>query len=315
MSDITPLKNIIVAGATGSVGAPILKALLEEPSLNVSILSRASSKAQFPVSIPLKKVSDEFTVEELTEAFRGQDAVVVALSTTPITQDNLAIRLIEGAIAAGVKRFIPSEFGTNNLDPRARKVVPIYDTKGAAHEFLEKRCKESGMTWTSFACGSWLDWALNPAQSGNFLGIDVKNKRATIWDSGNSRFAITTSHNTGLAVVRSLLHPNLTANKQIFLADFHTTSASIVAELECQTGSKFIIEHRDSTADLTDARQKFDAGDYAAAFTLLAVSFTADVDVGYDFEAEQEIWNKKLGLPEVSLEQVIKDAVELANRG
>jgi putative NADH-flavin reductase len=104
----TALKNIIIAGANGSAGAPILSALLAEPSFNVTILTRASSSATFPNGIPVRKVSDAFTVEELQEAFSGQDAVVVALNTAPASKDDLTARIVDAAVAAGVKRLIPS---------------------------------------------------------------------------------------------------------------------------------------------------------------------------------------------------------------
>jgi hypothetical protein len=88
----------------------------------------------------------------------------VALATGAVTNDDLAYRLIDAAIAAGVKRFIPSEFGANNLDPRARKLVPIYDIKGAMREYLSAKTAASNgsFTWTSFSCGSWLDWSVCP---------------------------------------------------------------------------------------------------------------------------------------------------------
>ncbi|KAF2119781.1 hypothetical protein BDV96DRAFT_486581 [Lophiotrema nucula] len=311
-----PLTNIIIAGATDSVGAPILSALLAEPSFNTTILTRASSSAKFPTGVPVKSVSDAYTVEELTSAFEGQDAVVVALSTTPVTKDDLALRIIDAAVAAGVKRFVPSEFGADNLDPRARKLVPVYDSKGRTLEYLQKKAKESNgaLTWTSFACGSWLDWALDPAKSGNFLGIDVKNKSATLWDSGNNNFTITTSGNTGLAVVRALLKPEETTNKQIFLSDFVTTSNEIIASLEKQTGVKWNITKRDSKPELLTLRKRFDEGDYNATYPLLTLSFVADVDVGYDFPKERRIWNEQLGLPAQYLDKVVKEAIELANR-
>ncbi|KAF2249668.1 isoflavone reductase family protein [Trematosphaeria pertusa] len=310
-----PLKNIIIAGATGSVGAPILSALLAEPSFNVTVLTRASSSAKFPSGVPVKQVSDAFTVSELTEAFKGQDAVVAALSTTPVTKDDLAFRIIDAAVAAGVKRLIPSEFGTNNLDPRARSLVPVYDLKGKMLEYLIKRAKESNgaLTWTSISCGSWLDWGLDPAKSGNFLYVDVKHRKATIWDSGLSRFAVTTSTGTGLAVAKVLLNPELTANKQVFLSDFVTNSREIVASLERQMGEKFTVEEKESGTVIRELRSKFDAGDFNATYPLLALSFVADVDVGYDFEKEQEVWNGKLGLPKQTLDEVVKGAIELAN--
>jgi uncharacterized protein YbjT (DUF2867 family) len=159
----TPLKNILILGASGSVGTPILSALLSEPLFTITILTRTSSTATFPSHIPLKKVSDAFTLAELTAAFKGHDAVVVALTTSSVTQDDLAFRIIDAAVAAGVKRLIPSEFGTDNLNPRARRLVPIYDAKGRTLEYLIKRAGESNgrLTWTSVACGSWYVALLN----------------------------------------------------------------------------------------------------------------------------------------------------------
>ncbi|KAF2267201.1 NAD(P)-binding protein [Lojkania enalia] len=310
------IKNVIIAGATGSVGAPILKALLDEPSFNVTILTRASSSAKFPKGTPVKSISDEYTVEELTKAFKGQDAVVVALSTTPVARDDLAFRIIDATIAAGVKRLIPSEFGANNLDPRATSLVPVYEAKGKMLQYLQKKAAASNgkLTWTSISCGSWLDWALNPLKSGNFLFIDVKNRKATVYDSGKAPFTITTSRNTGLAVARALLKADETENKQIFLSDFVSNSREIIASLEKQTGDKWDITVKDSKPEIEALRKIYDAGDFYSTYPLLAISFVADVDVGYNFPKEQKIWNAQLGLPKEELDGVIKEAIELANR-
>ncbi|USP78851.1 hypothetical protein yc1106_06125 [Curvularia clavata] len=315
----SPIKKVIILGASGSVGKPILAALLAEPSFTVTIVGRASSSAKFPTGVPVKTVSDDFTVEELTTIFRGQDAVVVALSTLPVTaggKDGLAFRLIDAALAAGVKRFIPSEFGANNLDPRARALVPTYDIKGNMLEYLQQTCASSNgkMTWSSICCGSWLDWALDASRSNNFLGVDVKNRTATIYDSGNKPFAVTTSSNTGLAVARVLGHADMTANKQIFLADFQVSMREIVAELEKQMSTKFSITEKDSASAIKELKKRHEEGDAMATFGLLAISFGADVDVGYDFLAEQQVWNEKLGLPKVQLPEVIKEVIEAAER-
>ncbi|KAL1792504.1 hypothetical protein ACET3X_009011 [Alternaria dauci] len=313
------IENVLILGASGSVGAPILNALLAEPSFNVTIVSRTSSSASLPPNVPVIKISDAFTTEELTEAFKGQDAVVVALSTGSVIsgeKDGLVFRLIDAALAAGVRRFIPSEFGANNLDPRARALVPTYDRKGEMLEYLLKACEDSQgkLTWSSISCGSWLDWALDPSKSGNFLGIDVKGRKARVYDSGTKRFAVTTSKNTGLAVAKVLLNPVMTANKQIFLCDFSASTRQIVSALEAETKAKFLVEEIESGPEIKKFRHQFDAGDLNATFPLLAISFGADVDVGYDFEAEQEVWNNKLGLPKVTLEEVVHDAAQLAAR-
>lgn len=310
------IKNVIIAGATGSVGAPILTALLAEPSFNVTILGRTSSKAKFPPNVPVIRVSDGFTVDELTEAFKGQDAVVGATSTGAVTTDGLALRIVDAALAAGVKRLIPSEYGTNNLSPKARAYHPVYNAKGEALEYLQKKSAESNgrLTWTSISCGSWLDWALNPSQSGNFLKFDIKNRTAVIYDSGDSRLAITSSHNTGLAVARALLNLELTKNKQVFLADFMTSPNEILRAVEKATGEKLAIEHRQSAPEVKELRARLDSGDVSASFPLLTLSFLGDIDVSVEFDKEQKIWNDELGLPKNTLEGTVKDAVELANR-
>lgn len=182
--------------------------------------------------------------------------------------------------------------------------------------YLISVCTSPGSTlsYTSISCGSWLDWALDPKKSGNFLGIDVKAKTAIIYDSGKMKFAVTTSRNTGLAVARALINPEITKNKQVFLCDFTTTTREIVGELEKQTGVEFRTEQKNSETAIATLREAFDQGDFSAAFPLLAISFGADVDVGYDFEKEQEVWNSKLQLPAVTLEEVIRAAIGLAKR-
>jgi hypothetical protein len=72
------------------------------------------------------------------------------------------------------------------------------------------------------------------------------------------------------------------------------------------------VEEKDSAPALKEMRIKYDGGEFAAAFQLLALSFVADVDVGYDFEKEREVWNEKLGLPKVGLDELVKGAIELA---
>lgn len=313
------IHKVLILGATGSVGLPILTALLSSPSLEITIGTRASSRATFPPGITVKTISDAFTTPELTSLFTGQDAIVVALSTAPVTaggKDGLAFRLIDAALAAGVKRFIPSEFGANNLDLRARALVPTYDIKGDMLSYLIETCKKSQgrMTWSSICCGSWLDWALNPAQSGNFLGIDVKGRTARVWDSGNKKFAVTSSKNTGRAVAQVLLRAEETANQQIFLCDFMVSVREIVEALEKASGETFEVEERESKTEIERLKRKYEEGDASATFGLLALSFGADVDVGYDFPSEQQVWNEKLGLPKITLEELVEEAVELARR-
>lgn len=95
--------------ASGNLGKGILPHLLAASSLNITLLARSTSSAQFPAGA--KVIRSEFSLASLTEVLKGQDAVI---SLMPIPAAGEQVTVIEAAIAAGVKRFIPSEFGSDN---------------------------------------------------------------------------------------------------------------------------------------------------------------------------------------------------------
>lgn len=75
---------------------------------------------------------------------------------------------------------------------------------------------------------------------------------------------------------------------------------------------KWDLDWKDSAPEVTRLRHHFDAVDFNATYGLLSLSLAADIDLGYDFEAEQELWNKRLGLPPVGLDSVVADAIRQA---
>jgi hypothetical protein len=72
------------------------------------------------------------------------------------------------------------------------------------------------------------------------------------------------------------------------------------------------MDWQNSALEITKLQGQFDAGDFDATYGLLALGFSADVDVGYDFEAEQELWNDRLGMPKVRVEEAFAVAIKLA---
>src|SRR5690242_16544214 len=104
--------KVAVAGATGNVGIPILKELLAA-GFSVTALTRqgSSSASKLPSDANLTVKEVDFTsVPSLTEALKGHFAVVSTLATIAVGSQDL---LIDAAAAAGVTRFIPSEFGSD----------------------------------------------------------------------------------------------------------------------------------------------------------------------------------------------------------
>ncbi len=150
----SPLKNIILIGAGGNLGPSILSAFTADPRFTLSILTRHSSKSTFPSHLKVHRIGDDYPEAELLQAFKGQDAVVSTIATASTVQQKA---IIDAAIKAGVKRFIPSEFGSDTRNEKAVAILPqIFKGKLETVEYL--KCKEKeGLTWTAFVTGPFLE--------------------------------------------------------------------------------------------------------------------------------------------------------------
>ncbi|KAH8688550.1 isoflavone reductase [Ilyonectria robusta] len=104
---MAPFKNILLIGAGGTLGMPILQAFLNSSSYKVSILARKESTSIFPEGIPVFK-ADYTNQSEIQLAMEGQDVVICTIGANAAGDQNI---FIDAAIAAGVQRFFPSEFG------------------------------------------------------------------------------------------------------------------------------------------------------------------------------------------------------------
>ena len=96
---------------------------------------------------------------DLTKALSGQDVLVSAISTFAVAEQ---IPIIDAAIAAGVKRVIPAEYGVNT-----RKLGPtgLGEILGKKREILdyiiEKTKSHPEFTWTALAVGGFFDLVCN----------------------------------------------------------------------------------------------------------------------------------------------------------
>ncbi len=136
------------------MGAPVVKALLES-GFEVLAVTRQQSAATFPVGVTVKKV-DTTSIDALTTALKGQDAVVSTISTAAVRTQTT---IIDAAIAAHVKRFIPSEFGYNTREARGTKVGDQLKVKIEIVDYLIDLSKKyDWFTWTGLSTGTLFDW-------------------------------------------------------------------------------------------------------------------------------------------------------------
>ncbi|SPJ91015.1 related to 2`-hydroxyisoflavone reductase [Fusarium torulosum] len=260
------IKNITVIGASGNVGVPLVKAL-QTAGFQVTALVRESSSSTFPAGVSVKRVNYE-SVGSLKTALQGQDAVVSTASAALLSRQPL---IIDAAIAAGVKRFIPSEYGINTRTVEHAGLKAMLEAKIKTVDYLIEKSKETpSFSWTGLSTGLFFDWGLLHT----FIGFNKSAKSARIVDSGSEPFSTSNLPFIGKAVAAILANPEKTANKYITIASFTTTQNEILKFIEEESGEKWSRQSVTS-AELNKAgHEKLSQGDYMAlADFLLASNF------------------------------------------
>jgi uncharacterized protein YbjT (DUF2867 family) len=138
------------------------------------VLSRESSKATFPSSVKVLN-ADYSSLESLTQALKGQDAVVSAVGPEGLLAQAL---IFDAAVAAGVKRFIPSEYGCDTSNEKTSQ-LPVFGYKVATAKHLQAKVAEgAATTYTLLYSGPFLDWGLKmgfllAVSSFSAIGCDI----------------------------------------------------------------------------------------------------------------------------------------------
>jgi uncharacterized protein YbjT (DUF2867 family) len=115
----TQFRTVTIAGATGNFGYPCAEAFLNDGSYRVKILVRTkpnneNKKADLLASKGAEVIHVDYTQPRaLVEALKGTDVLVSFLSSYDPVNNYYVIQspLLTAAKEAGVKRFIPAEFG------------------------------------------------------------------------------------------------------------------------------------------------------------------------------------------------------------
>ncbi|KAF2642291.1 NAD(P)-binding protein [Massarina eburnea CBS 473.64] len=185
--------KIAVAGGTGNVATEIMRAAIASQKHTVTIFTRKAPSTSTP-GVNYKEV-DYHDRSALTEALKGYD---VCLSFFIVHQDtdNIAQKnLIHASIAAGVRRFAPSEWGIKN-----NSGVPPYANKDIIAAYLpsipETQSPDPKLEYCLFQPSIFMDYFAHPSPlSPNLITwpffIDFENRRAMVLDKGDQPIAVT----------------------------------------------------------------------------------------------------------------------------
>ncbi|KAJ5477207.1 hypothetical protein N7539_007351 [Penicillium diatomitis] len=289
-------KKVTIAGASGSIGSIILRGLLATGDFSITVLSRKDSAASFPDGVAVRKT--DFSESELETIFKGQEVVISALGATGFGEQK---KLIDAALRSGVHRFIPSEFSASSQNEAIVQLLPLFGAKKEVIEYL-KASESAGLTWTGIATGLLFDWGL----LNGFLGFDIPNRSATVWDAGEESFTLTNESQLANAVIAVLRHPDGTRNKFLHVASVRATQSQILAALEAQTGEKWTVHKTTTEQELSESRKKLTVGDFSGALGLVrATSFGKIPGLHADYVKSGLIANDLLGLKQESVEGTV----------
>ncbi|PON29054.1 hypothetical protein TGAM01_v202162 [Trichoderma gamsii] len=210
-------KHIALLGK-GMLGSAILPQLLEK-GFEVTLFTRSKSSVKdLPSGVHVAEV-DYSSLSSLTEAMKGKDVVICTITSTAIPEQKV---IIDAAVQAGVKRFIPADFGALSTDPSA-KDLPIHISTAQIRQYLAEKAENGQIEYTVFSNGLFLELIF----SFPFV-FDYANRKVELIDNGENPFSVTTVASIGKAVANALKDPEGTKNRIIFIHDLTVTQAQLV---------------------------------------------------------------------------------------
>jgi hypothetical protein len=149
------------------------------------------------------------------------------------------LRIIDAAVAAGVKRFVPSEYGCDTTNPQTAK-LPVFGDKISVQKHLNNASQESGLSYSLLITGPFLDWGIKHG-----FVINLSGPAATLYDGGERTFSTTTLSGVGKGVVGIINNLDATKNTVVYVDEARLTQKELL-----QLSGKSIDTQNVPTADL-----------------------------------------------------------------
>ncbi|KAI0300695.1 NAD-binding protein [Multifurca ochricompacta] len=224
-------KNFAVVGA-GTTGSFIIRQLLKDKSAgivnSVVVLTREGSKTTVDGDAKLIPV-DYSNKESIKKALIGVDVVISTIASSVL---HLQAGIADAAKEAGVKLFVPSEFGGQ--------------TEGATEGFfgakanIQTQLKGLGLPYTLFYTGGFADFLWKPA-----FGLDVTSGKVTVGGDGNTQNSYTSRDDIAryVSYILTQLPAEQLNNRSFTMVGDIKSFNEIFKEYEAKTGKKLEVTY------------------------------------------------------------------------
>ncbi|KAH8202026.1 hypothetical protein TruAng_003781 [Truncatella angustata] len=175
--------KIAVAGGSGQVAREVIDALIATQKHDITILSRKEPLSMATLTGIKWKIVDYSDKVTLAETLKGTHTLLSFVQLLSDPEQKSQKNLIDAAIAAGVKRFAPSEYGS-----KSTVNMPWWDGKEKIREYLKQLNQEAKvLEYTLFQPGLFLDYLAFPHQTAKHIAplqtvFDFENRRAMMVD-------------------------------------------------------------------------------------------------------------------------------------
>ncbi|RYE28639.1 MAG: NAD-dependent epimerase/dehydratase family protein, partial [Sphingobacteriaceae bacterium] len=183
-------KKILVAGATGDLGGRIVKALLSKNAEVIALVRHGADQTKTDQLAAIGATvikADTNNFDEVKKACTGVSCVVSALAGLHDVIVDAQTLLLNAAVAAGVPRFIPSDYSTNftNLPEGENR---NFDLRKQFHQKLD----QTNIAYTSIFIGAFSDILMYGTPLYN-----LKNNTIGFWgENPDFKLDFTTKDNT-----------------------------------------------------------------------------------------------------------------------
>jgi len=193
-------EKIVVAGGTGNLGGRISRALARRGATAVALMRAGSEdKHRKPLEDAGVQVVavDMTSVADIRKVCEGAACVVSALQGLRDVVVDTQSRLLEASVAAGIRRFIPSDFATDfrTLPPGENR---NYDLRREFHHRLE----EVSIAPTSIFNGVFAEVLMQKVPY-----LDFDEKRVGYWENPDWQLDFTTMDDAAAFTAAAALDP------------------------------------------------------------------------------------------------------------
>jgi hypothetical protein len=288
----------------------------------VTAITREGSTSKLPDGVKLARVNYDDEAS-LVAALQGQQFLVITLSVrgAPDTHS----KIVAAAAKAGIPYIMPNNYGSD-IANRKLAEEDLY-SKGVLERCAEIE-KTGVSSYISMVCGFWYEWSLGLGEP--CFGIDIRSKKATFFDGGETKINTSTWEQCGKALAGLLSlkelpedendkEPNVAhwKNKPLYISSFLVSQRDMLDSVHRVMGTTdkdWEIAFEKSAERYAKGLEDMKKGE-RLGFARALYSRGFYPNGGGDYESSRGLDSGKIGLEKDDLDVATKRTVEMVATG